>query len=168
MSSRQRKRRTTDDGFDAHRRAVNIATPQPASTNQTAPAFTPGPWRVGYRCGICRIPAHVKKGRHPGPPGCVYVHEFWPGSVDHVGGITSDVSTVDVVWTEYDELKIRPDDARLIAAAPDLYAALTALRNEVIGALGIGLSDSIGYTNARCLDDKCQAAFAALAKATGR
>lgn len=38
-------------------------------------------------------------------------------------GIATDDPKRDVVWTEYDSLKIRMDDARLITAAPDLLAA---------------------------------------------
>jgi hypothetical protein len=54
---------------------------------------------------------------------------------------------------------------RAVNSHDDLLAALKALRNEVIGAIGIGVADSIGHTNTRCLGDKCQDAYAAIQKA---
>lgn len=59
-------------------------------------------------------------------------------------------------------------DAKVMAASLDLLDALKKLRNEVLGAIGIGISDSIGHTNAKVLGDRCQEAFAAIEKAEGR
>lgn len=60
------------------------------------------------------------------------------------------------------------NDCALIAAAPQLLAALKSLRNEVLGAISIGVSDSIGHTNARCLGNRCQEAYEAIAKAEAK
>lgn len=56
---------------------------------------------------------------------------------------------------------------RAMEVRDELLVALKELRADVIGSLGIGVSDCIGHTNARVLGDKCQAAFEAIAKAEG-
>jgi hypothetical protein len=95
-------------------------------------SHTPGPWKAGYWSGQCHIPEHVAARHHPGGKGgCVYDPIFYPMEEDKYGGV-SFVGIVNeagetVVGTEYDALKISMDDARLIAAAPDLVAALKAL-----------------------------------------
>ena len=61
-------------------------------------------------------------------------------------------------------------NADLIAAAPDLDAALLALANEVDAILSIAeeaIRAAVGNTNAACLKERVLDARAALAKARG-
>ncbi len=91
---------------------------------------TPGPWKAGYWGGLCQMPEH--KDGHPGGAECKYEPVFYPMEVGEYHtwftGIASEQPGVDVVWTEYDELKIRPADAALIAAAPEMLEALEQIR----------------------------------------
>lgn len=58
------------------------------------------------------------------------------------------------------------DERRRLAAQRDeLLAALKGLRADVVGALGIGVSESIGHTNAAVLGHWCQVAYEAIQKA---
>jgi hypothetical protein len=85
------------------------------------PKFTPGPWRVGAWSGRCHKPSHQGIS-HPGPRGadpCVYTPEF----VEGLYGIAAE-NGVHVVSVSCDELVMTEDDAWLMAAAPDLLAAL--------------------------------------------
>ena len=58
-------------------------------------------------------------------------------------------------------------EARMAERAA-LLSALKKLRNEIAGALSIGLSDCIGNTNAACLRLRIKDADEAIAKAEGR
>lgn len=89
--------------------------------------ITPGPWRVGHWSGSCHK-THEGRVGHPvpkGADGCVYDYVFSEGqSGDYMPGIAGPVSQQMVVSTCYDSLSISWDDARLIAAAPDMAAVL--------------------------------------------
>jgi hypothetical protein len=85
--------------------------------------ITPGPWRVGYWHGQCHK-SHGGNSRHPGPDapdGCVYDYEFSDGGSFGIAGPQPQQM---VVTTSYDELLISPDDARLIATAPEMAELL--------------------------------------------
>lgn len=89
-------------------------------------AHTPGPWRAGYWSGRCHI-----QHRHDGTS-CVYVDEFHPmGEDGSFVGIAAAEPGVSVVSLSYDELKIRVADAVLMAAAPELLAALKEARDRI-------------------------------------
>jgi hypothetical protein len=47
----------------------------------------------------------------------------------------------------------------------DLLSALKALRNEVVGVLGLQIDGCIGRANVRCLRERCQQADEAIRKA---
>lgn len=97
-------------------------------------AFTPGPWEALAEPGD-----ESMIGIHADPPGC--------------GAVLVRVATIDVpVWTRVlaDEMFA---NAALIAAAPDLYAALWAV------------VDAVGDTE---MDDALAMADAALKKALGK
>lgn len=95
---------------------------------------TPGPWLVGSWGGQCKK-VHSGTRYHPGKGGddpCVYEPVFYADICEIAcasGGM--------VVTTEYDELRIKPEDALLIAAAPDLLEACEAH----IAALGTKIRD---------------------------
>jgi hypothetical protein len=58
-------------------------------------------------------------------------------------------------------------NARLIAAAPELYEALRKLRAEVGATLSLSeaaIAEAAGVTNLRCLTARCEEADAILAK----
>jgi hypothetical protein len=83
-----------------------------------------------------------------------------------------------VVETEFDTicgLLCEPDDeaanARLIASAPELLAALDKLAKEIIGCLGIAepeMRACLSNTNVNILRLRVEEAFAAIAKAKGK
>jgi hypothetical protein len=114
-----------------------------ASANEVAPAFTAGPWRVASRENATTL--SVWSAGHV-VTGIAYVHAS----------------------------EINPEgeaNAHLIAAAPDLYAALKQLRTEVNAILGISeaaMRLAAGNTNVAVLRLKAEEARAALAKAEGR
>lgn len=61
-------------------------------------------------------------------------------------------------------------NARLIAAAPELLAALKKVLAEINACLGIGehgIREAVGSTNLAVLAVRCQQADAAIAKAEG-
>jgi hypothetical protein len=60
------------------------------------------------------------------------------------------------------------DHAHLIAAAPEMYEALTSLANEATGFLAMADPSAHGQTNLRCLQRRIDEACAAIAKAEGR
>lgn len=131
-------------------------------------SHTPGPWKAGRWSGRCMIAEHGFN--HPGPDGgCVYTPLFYPmeegGSF---AGIVTEDPKVSVIWTEYNELKMRPADACLIAAAPDLLAALKAFLaiDDVIYLEDAGPSGEGWQSNE--LAGVFNAANAAIAKAEGR
>jgi hypothetical protein len=87
--------------------------------------ITPGPWVVGYWSGSCNK-VHPDRVGHPGPRGddpCEYEYKL-TNSEDFMGGIAGPKPQQMVVGTCYDSLEISRDDARLIAAAPDMAQAL--------------------------------------------
>jgi hypothetical protein len=88
-------------------------------------SITPGPWRVGSWQGSCSK-KHPGRDGHPGPggaDGCVYDYKFVEASGgDYMPGIAGPAEKM-VVDTCYDSLSIKWDDAKLIAAAPDLAAS---------------------------------------------
>lgn len=91
-------------------------------------SITPGPWRIGSWQGRCHK-THSGREGHPGPggaDGCVYEQEFVEGTrgESYMPGIAGPGSQQMVVTTNYDSLSISWDDAKLIAAAPDLAAVL--------------------------------------------
>lgn len=67
-------------------------------------------------------------------------------------------------WTSAVEL----DDARLIAAAPDLLEALRKLGNEATGMWAMANPDAHGHTNLSVLRLRIDEALAVIAKAEGR
>jgi hypothetical protein len=104
-------------------------------------SHTLGPWTAGYWSGACHVPAHVEARHHPGPPECHYDYQLNPMTEDgSFVGIASTDPTADVVGTAYDELKIRYADALLIAAAPDLLAALKRAVDTIYAFHSIGLT----------------------------
>lgn len=94
--------------------------------------FTPGPWRVGSWSGQCHKIHGDGRSGHPGPggvDGCVYDHTFRPSEPGdcYVAGIAGPEPQQMVVEVSCDSLSMRRNDARLIAAAPDMYAVLDEL-----------------------------------------
>ena len=78
---------------------------------------TPGPWRIGYPDLRCRED-HIHKGR----PTCKYEIKGWHTE----NSFECYVSTLDgrqIVGSDDWGSILTPQDARLIAAAPDLLAA---------------------------------------------
>lgn len=75
--------------------------------SRSAPAFTPGPWAVGFSDGSGKT--YITAGDHPARNDVPVV--VVSGAEDD-WGFTHGVQN--------------PDDARLIAAAPELYSALRA------------------------------------------
>src|SRR5258708_7057706 len=91
-------------------------------------SITPGPWRVGHWQGSCHK-SHAGREGHPGPggaDGCVYDYKFVEGNGGdyYMPGIAGPGAQQMVVTTCYDSLSIAWDDAKLIAAAPDMAAVL--------------------------------------------
>jgi hypothetical protein len=89
---------------------------------------TPGPWRIGSWIGSCHK-MHGGRVGHPGPggeDGCVYDYKFVEAASSdyYMPGIAGPGSQQMVVDRHYDSLSISWDDAKLIAAAPDMAAAL--------------------------------------------
>lgn len=80
--------------------------------------------------------------------------------VTSIGGPVAHVAR----WTSAVEL----DDARLIAAAPDLLEALRKLGNEATGMWAMADPDAHGHTNLSVLRLRIDEALAAIAKAEGR
>jgi hypothetical protein len=122
----------------------------------TATAHTPGPWIIAPYCHGDELLEIVAEYQEL-PGGSKVAH--WIAECDAGCDFGDDREEV---------LGRNVANAHLIAAAPDLLAALKALRADVVGALGIGVSDSIGHTNAKVLGHWCQVAFEAIAKAEGR
>lgn len=107
---------------------------------------TPGPWFYG-------IAYEAERGPIP-------FDRQSPGYSDNAGIIGADGTTV-VGCDEYHVFN-SPEDARLIAAAPDLLEALTDLRRRFHAACLAGGSDEWAA------DASCAKADAAIAKAEGR
>lgn len=134
-------KRTPDDDvfdlpFEPNRDVVEIPAGQP----------TPGPWYVYDPCyGTCPI-----GGMPCSPEGCMENHPVGERRVAGPEGAYGD-----------DIELMRVEDARLIAAAPDLLDALQLLLAEVVGS-GNGHSLDFGWPKA------VAAARAAIAKATGQ
>lgn len=57
---------------------------------------------------------------------------------------------------------------RILADRSRLLEALKTLRNEAIGAIATGVSDSIGEVSAKCLEEACQVAREAIVLAEAR
>jgi hypothetical protein len=111
------------------------------ATNETK--WTPGPWRVDYQTA--------------NDPGCERLAVFSAAYIDEEPGVCAGSTA----WP------LTREDANLIAAAPDLYAALARLASEVetipAAMARIAPGVEIGTSNP-ALD----AARAALARAEGR
>lgn len=119
-----------------------------AGTNETAPSFTPGPWESGYAGGVTG-PTAVwgnSKNLHP---------------IAKRGG--AGIQGASVVALAQMKDPNWEANARLIAAAPELYAALRAI-------LGCDEKDDAGieYYGFDADSDVAVKARAALAKANGQ
>jgi hypothetical protein len=86
------------------------------------PKFTPGPWRAGIPLRICTL-----DHRHTGRPNCDYrfTGEWSNQSLSCVASETG-AEVITDAYTSGNGV-IHEADAHLIAAAPDLYAALSAI-----------------------------------------
>lgn len=123
-----------------------------ATTEKPAAPFTPGPWRVHQHDHMngelwLSIGFHTHEGTDD-PDG------RWIGPVAELKYL---IAREDEQWA----------NARLIAAAPDLYAALSRLANEASGFLSMADEQTHGHTNIAVLRQRIDEARAVLAKAEG-
>jgi hypothetical protein len=109
-----------------------------------APTHTPGPWSIED----------------------VYDHEIMIASA---ATPAAGEWTIASVWRDCAYLQqSAAHNANLIAAAPEMYEALTSLANEATGFLAMADPSAHGQTNLRCLQRRIDEARAAIAKAEGR
>ena len=116
--------------------------------------FTPGPWRWLQES--------------PDYPSTLLVGPDYKGDAESLRGVHGVVMEV---YESHGGGEMPEDEnASLIAAAPDLYASLQALVNEVNATLSLGerkLRQAVGHTNVNVLHLKVDEAVAALAQARG-
>lgn len=118
---------------------------------------TPGPWEVA---------ATIIHGTNYGNTGVRTVsedgYELCRGSwARTLVTVPHDMRTLDPVIEA---------NLRLMAAAPELLAALKSLRNEIVGQLGIAreeIREAISTTNLRCIENRIEQAEAIIAQAEG-
>lgn len=124
-----------------------------------APTFTPGPWKVSPR----DVSFYTQGDSDILIDGAEARIAEWPTSSFLQFEIEGPSPVSGRGW-------LNGPDALLVAAAPDLYAALERLSNEVFGVLGayeMALRTEIGNTNFGVLELRMNEARAALAKARG-
>lgn len=94
-------------------------------------SHTPGPWAVGHWSGQCNL-SHAGTTHHHGPSHatdpCVYTKVLCHG----YGGIAA-VDGGMVAQSTYDGMEATAEDLRLMAAAPDLLAALQTAEMAMLG-----------------------------------
>ena len=120
---------------------------------------TPGPWNVVFY-GSGQANVQMPRGR-----------SFVFGTVYGASGVSNKDGSIGISGhvldglTETEYQHQRAADAYLIAAAPDLYAALGVLLRSAEAIHSFGLSESVPPLTAVCFSDSLDAARSALALA---